>query len=906
VKVQRQSKMVAVATRAYGVGVRLLPRAFRAQYAEELQVCFGRIAAEARTRRGRLAVVGVTVRSLFDVLTRAPGQHVAAARADVWGNGGSWSGTWQDVRHAARRLRRRPSFTVTTVLTLGVGIAAATSVFSLVHGVVLSPLRYSDADRIVEVDHAGPGIGADRGLGITFGFYRYYAAHARSAEALAMYSYLEQTLTGRGEPVRLKGALATPSLNAVLRVRPHVGRWFTPADAQPGAPLTVVLSHRLWQERLGGAASVIGRSIDLGGEQREIVGVMPATFAFPTPEQAFWIPRGVPATRVGGWNERAVARLAPGADAATLQRELVSLLPAMRETTDDPARLSTYLDDARITPLVVPLKDSVVGDVRATLWILLGTVGFVLLIAVANVANLFLVRAEEGQRESAVRVALGAGRGRIVRAFMVETLLVSCAAAAVGVAAAASAIRILRLRAPVNVPRLDEVGLDPTVLLVVLLTTIAAAVLLGLLPALRVRSDPGAALAEGGRRSTAGRVRRRGRDVLMATQVALALVLLIGSGLLFRTLRELRAVDLGFTERQALTFDIGLPSSRYESRAAAKAFQDRLLERLQALPGVTSVGAVGRCLPLIGYMCWGDTLEAEGHPTIEGQVPPVTGARIASTDYFRALGIDMRGRAFTPADATGAATVAVLSRAAADAYFAGEDPLGRRIRFGSEGPWHTIVGVAANVRGKVETSEDDALRRVIYLPMLPEAEDGPGPEQLTYVVSTSVPPTSLVSAVRRVVAEMDPGIPLAQVRTIQQVIDRATAPTAFALTLIGLAAAIALLLGAVGVYAVLAYAVSCRTGEIGVRMALGARAADVRAMVLRQGGSIVVIGIVVGLVAAFGLTRLMAGMLYGISATDPVSYAALTGFMVVIAGLALWLPARRASKVSPLEALRSE
>jgi predicted permease len=896
-----------VATRIYAAGLGLLARSFRAEYGGELARCFRTIASEARARGGRLAVAGVTLRALLDVLGRAPRQHLASARAEVLGAGGGSAGLRQDLRHAWRRLRRQPSFTLTTVLTLGLGMAAATSVFSLVHGVVLRPLPYPEADRIVQVDHAGPGVGAEDGLGMAFGFYRFYAERTRIAEALAMYTSLEQTLTGGGDPVRLDGVAATPSLGAVLGVPPARGRWFTPEEGLPGAPLSVVLADALWRERFGADPAVVGRAVDLGGVQRQVVGIMPPTFAFPSADVAFWIPRVVPETRLGGWNELAVARLAPGADAGMLERELASLLPALRDVTDDPETLAMYLDDARVTPLVAPLKDSVVGNVRGTLWILLGTVGLVLLIAVANVANLFLVRAEEAQRETAVRRALGAGRAHIVRAFMVETLLVSLMAAGVGVALAASAIHALRLRAPVNVPRLEEVGLHPAVLVMVLGATLATALVLGLIPALRGGGAPGAVLTEGGRRSTAGRGRRRGRDVLMGIQVALALVLLIGSGLLFRTFSDLRSVDLGFSERQALTFEVGLPGTRYPSRAEAKAFHDRLLERLAALPGVTSAGAVGRCLPLSGNMCWGEVLEAEGGAVFtRGQVPPVTGARIASADYFRTLGIEVRGRAFVAADETGTATVAVLSHAAAEAYFPGVDPIGRRVRFGSESPWHTVVGVAADVRGRLETTAADDLRRVIYLPVLPEGEDGPGPEQMAYVLSTAGPPTALTPAVRAAVAELDPAIPVAQVQAIRHVIDRATAPTAFALMLIGLAAAIALLLGAVGVYAVLAYAVSRRTSEIGVRMALGARAGDVRAMVLRQGGRVVLGGTVAGLAVALALTRFMEGMLYGISPTDPISYVVLTLFMLLVAGLALWLPARRASRVDPMEALRAE
>jgi predicted permease len=455
----------------------------------------------------------------------------------------------------------------------------------------------------------------------------------------------------------------------------------------------------------------------------------------------------------------------------------------------------------------------------------------------------------------------------------------------------------------VNVPRLQEVGLDPTVLAVAVGATLLAALVLGLIPSLRRRGDLSESLKEGGRRSTGGRGRLRGRNILVAAQVALALVLLIGSGLLFRTFQELRQVDLGFSTRQALTFEIGLPVSSYPTRAAATEFNDRLLARLRAIPGVESVGAVGQCLPLAGNMCWGETLEAEGYPTPEGQVPPVTGVRVTATDYFRTLGIPVRGRSFEASDERGAASAVVLSEAAAEAYYHGDDPIGRRIRFGSDGPWHTIVGVAGNVKGEVES---DAFQRTLYLPMLPDGQEGPWAGNMTYVLKTAVPPASLAGAARRVLQELDAGLPMARVHPLQAVIDDATAPTAFALTLIGLAAVMALLLGAVGVYAVVAYAVSRRTAEIGVRIAMGARAGDVQRMVVRQGGGVVLVGIVAGLVGAFGLTRVMAGMLYGVAPTDPVAYGALTGVMLAVAGMALWLPARRASKVEPVEALRSE
>ena len=897
------SRSVRWATAVYRAAVRVLPAEFRAAYGGELVDCFGAIAADARVR-GRAAVAGVALRSVLDVAKRAPWEHLAAARAGALGASTGWSGTARDFRHALRRLRRRPSFAAATILTLSLGLAAATSVFTLVHGVVLSPLPYPDSDRIVEVDHGGTGLGIDRGLGVTYGFYRFYAERVRGAESIAMYTTVDRTLTGRGEPVRLRVTAATPSLADVLRARPALGRWFTPDEGRPGAAPVAVLSGDLWRERFGGDPGELGATVELDGHAYEVIGVMPDDFAFPEPGTAAWLPRVVPETGIGGWNELSVARLAPGATPASLASELESLFPSIRASADDAARVAMYLDEARVFPRVVSLKDSLIGDVRATLWILLGTVGFVLLIAVANVVNLFLVRGEEGQRETAVRTALGADRARLLRGALAETLLVAGAGGALGIAATAAAVRLLRLRAPVNVPRLDEVGLDPTVIALAVAACLAVSLLLGVIPSLRRGGDLGVALKEGAGRTTAGRRKLRGRNVLVAVQVALALVLLIGSGLLLRTFQELRAVDLGFSSRDALTFELGLPGSRYDGRGSAAAFHAELIPRLEAIPGVTKAALVGQCLPLTGHMCWGEIVEAEGHPTPEGQSPPVIGARLVSRGYFEVLGIPLRGRDFERGDeAAASAPVVILSEAGAEAYFPGDDALGRRIRFEDDGPWFTVVGIAGDVRGRVAT---DDFTRLLYLPMRPDLENGPPPHTVAYVVATTVPPASVAGAARRAVAEVDAAIPLASVETLERRIANATAPTAFALALIGLAALMALLLGAVGVYAVVAYAVSRRTSEIGLRMALGAAAGDVRAMVLRQGGAVVLAGVAAGLVASLALTRFMSGMLFGVTPTDPLSYAVLTAVMVAIAGLAMYLPARRASRVDPLEALRTD
>ncbi|HVS02697.1 MAG TPA: FtsX-like permease family protein [Thermoanaerobaculia bacterium] len=553
----------------------------------------------------------------------------------------------------------------------------------------------------------------------------------------------------------------------------------------------------------------------------------------------------------------------------------------------------------------MPLLDSVVGDLRSTLWILLGAVGFVLLVAVANVANLFLVRAEEGQQPTAVRAALGAGRVRLLRGSLAESLTLALAAGAVGLALAGAAVAALRRMAPVEVPRLHEVRLDPTVAGVSLAACLAAALLFGLLPLLGGSRRPLAGrLRDAGRHATGGRRRVRGRNLLVAAQVALALVLLIAAGLMFRTFANLRGADLGFAHRQALTFEIALPEARYPSRAEARQLHRRLLERLAALPGVEAVGAVAQCLPLVPSMCWGETLQAEGRPTPEGQVPPVTGARIATPDYFRTLGIPLRGRPFTLADEEGAEPVAILSEAAAAAYFPGEEALGERITFGGDDAvWYRIVGVAGDVAARVGS---DDFQRLVYLPLLPRGEDGTPALRLGYVLRTAVPPSSLAPAVRAALAELDPLVPLADVRTLDDRIDEALAPTAFTLALLAIAGGLALLLGTVGLYGVVAYAVSRRSGEIGVRLALGASGAAVVRMVLGQGGAVVLAGTAVGLLAALGLTRLMEAMLVGVSPTDPASFALLTLLLLAVAAGALWIPARRAARVSPSEALRND
>jgi predicted permease len=755
----------------------------------------------------------------------------------------------------------------------------------------------------VQLDHGATNLGMQRNLGITYGFFRFYEANLRTVESAAMYNSMSLTLTGAGDPLRVTVLRVTPSIAAVLGTPPAAGRWFTYAEGGPGEPQTVMLSHAFWRDRFGADPTVIGRTIVLSDVSYEVVGVMSASLTAPFAGPVLFVPREVASTGTGGWNDMAVGRMEDGADAADVEREMLSLLPRLRATADNPEQVRSYLDDAGVFPTVRSLKESVVGDVRATLWIMLGTVSLVLLIAVANVTNLFLVRNEENQRASAVRAALGAGRLRIARALLAETALLTGSAFVVGVFAATAAVRVLRDRTPMNIPRLDEVRLGGVSIGMAALVCLLAAVLLGLVPALRQSRDLAETLKDNSGRTTAGRRRLRGRSALVSTQVALALILLVGSGLLLRTFQGLRSVDVGFSERSALTFQVGLAPAAYD-RAAAIRFHDALLQRLESIPGVESAAMVGQCLPLSGTMCWGETLMVEGRPVVEGESPIVTGVRAVSPEYFGTLGIPLQGRGIQAGEASSGAPEAILSESAARAHFTGEDPVGHRVALGGPDPvWFTVVAVAGDVRSRVA---GDDFTSLIYLPVLPGITQGPPPHEVAYAVKTVVPPASITQAARAAVAELDANVPIANVRTLDEMIATATAPAAFALTLVGLAALLSLLLGAVGVYAVVAYSVSRRTSEIGLRMALGAQAVDVRRMVVRQGGVSVVLGATIGLAGAFALTRLMESMLFEVSATDPVTFGTVTALMLGVAGMAMWLPARRAARVDPVEALRGE
>jgi putative ABC transport system permease protein len=810
----------------------------------------------------------------------------------------------RELRQAFARLRRSPGFSAAAALSLALAIAANVSIFAVVERVIMNPLPYPSSDRLVMLDFGIRNIPAGFNS-ITTRQYFHYADHTRTMSALAVYRTEERTLTGERAPERILIARTTPSLAAVLRVAPIAGGWLPP-DAQRGAAPAAVLSYGLWNRRFGADPDVIGRAVTLNGVAVTVVGVMPATFAFPNAQIELWIAEPFPpSTGDDSFSFTGVGRLQDGVSLEQLRAELNQLSQALHAVA--PGNGYNGIPSTALT-----LRDFMVGPISAALWILLASAGVVLLVACANIANLFLVRSEARQREIGVRRALGAGTGGIAGYFFAESALLSLAGAALGLAAAWYGVKALVALGPATLPRLNEVRLATIHVLFTIGLAAIAALVFGLVPLARLGSSR-VPLHDKARGTTTSRRSHRTRQVLMAGQVALALVLLVASGLLFRSFVRLRAVDPGFDASSALTFQIGLPRSEYAERTKITGTHQRILDRLSALPGVRFASAVN-CLPISGRgFCGGAPLFAEGEtaPARSGDSGrPIVAIRPVAASFFDAMGMrPVMGRGITKTDIDTNDPVAVVNDTLVRAAFPGQNPLGKRIRLGphllSNPPlWFTIVGV-------VKTTPTIALAEArpvpkMYVPMFATRDVWPAVDVMTYVVRTSAPPLGLTSAARNAVREVDPNLALAQVRTLQDYLDAAAAPRAFTMVLIIIAAIAALLLGVIGIYGVMSYIVTQRTGEIGVRLALGAAPGTVAGMIVRQGGLVALVGIAVGLATAFAGSRLIASLLYGVSARDPGVFAAATVTLMSVALVACWLPARRAASVDPLVALRTE
>lgn len=807
-----------------------------------------------------------------------------------------------DIRYALRTLRRNPGFMVVVVLTLALGIGANSAIFSVVNGVVLRPLSYAQPERLVGIYSQFPGLGFDR-FWISPPEYLELRERARSYEAIGAYRTGSVSLGGGDEPVRVASAIATADFFRALGVAPLHGRYYTHEEDLPGAPRVVVLSHSVWQRTFGGDPGVVGRDIEVNGAPRQVVGIMPPGFDIADAGVEAWTPVGLdPANREnrGSHFLYLVARLKPEVTLEAAERELAGLVQSWEQ--QNPGTHVPNLEGHAL--FLTPLQQDLVGGIRPALLMLLGAVGFVLLIACANVSNLLLAKAEGRGKEIAVRTALGAGGGRLLRQFLTEGVALSLIGGAVGLALGYAGVRALLATSPGSVPRADEIALDATVLIFTLTVSISTGILFGLAPALHLAPRTmNAALREGGQRATAGTGRQRLRRLLVISEVALAVVLLVGSGLMLRSFATLQRVDPGFDARNLLTFRIFLPAARYDTAAQAP-FLERVVQRLSALPGVVSVSAMSG-LPPLRDVDANDT-EFEGiAPTPDGPPQNTDYWQFVTTTYLETMRIPVvAGRGFGAQDGPASGQYVLVNETLARIYYPSADPIGRRIRrpFG-DNPWFTIIGVVEDVK-QGGLSEDTGTEVYFHYPQVPLTLGRP--RQMNVVVRTAVQPSALVPAVRREMAALDASLPLAELNTMDGVLHASIAQPRFLTMVLGIFATIALALAAVGTYGVMAYSVTERRQEIGIRMALGAEAAGVLKMVLAQGMIIAGIGLALGIAGALATSRLLSTLLFGVSTHDLVAFLLAPTLLAGVALLACWIPAFRATRVDPARVLRQE
>lgn len=799
----------------------------------------------------------------------------------------------QDLRYAVRMLRTKPSFTIIVVLALAIGIGANTAIFSVVNAILLRPLPYKNADRISMIWMDNPKLGVAQDWH-SYPNYVDYKEQNQVYEDMAAFNDRSFNLTGAGDPVRVVGVWTTASLFSVLGVEPALGNIFSQAEEEPGKDLVVVLSNGLWKRRFGGDPGIVGQSISLNGVNRTVLGVMPASFTFPEKETELWIPLALNPQRRQARNlisYKAVGRLKPG----------VTIEQARAEMSAIAKRLDDQFSQSGYGVNLVLLHDQETGTVRPALLILLGAVAFVLLIACANVANLLLARAALREKEVAIRVALGAGRWRIIRQVLTESALLALAGGAAGLLLAVWGLDVLVALSPSDIPRLDQTGIDGRVLAFTLGVSLLTGLIFGLVPALQSsKSDPNESLKEGGRGSTGGVRGRRVRNSLVVSEIALSLVLLIGAGLLIKSFMRLQQFELGFNPDSLLTMRIQLPGSKYRDGKQVVGFYQQLLQRMEAVPGVQSVGAISSVF--ITDTPNSTNFSIEGRPVPTGAEAIEVPLDSISPSYFRAMGIPLlRGREFDDRDVEGATPVVIINQTMANRFFEGEDPIGKRFVYGRsapDNPWITIVGVVADMR---RTGFDKLPRPETFLPEAQNPDNA-----LTIVARTATDPASFAGALRNEVWAIDKDQSVYDIKTMQQTLSEKMSQRRFNMLLLVVFAAVALTLAAVGIYGVISYSVTQRSHEIGIRIALGAQPGDVLKLVVGQGMTMGLIGVSIGLGAAFVLTRLMSTLLFGVSATDPITFGAIALVLTGVALVASLVPARRATKVDPMVALRYE
>jgi putative ABC transport system permease protein len=801
----------------------------------------------------------------------------------------------QDLRYGARMLLKQPGFTLIAVLTLALGIGANTAIFSVVNALLLRPLPYQEPERLM---YLGERSREGRRTNIAYPNFEDWRLRAQSFESLASIRSQTFNLTGQDKPVQLRGRTLNWNFFQVLGVTPQLGRAFVATDDRYGAARTALLGNGLWKERFGGEANIIGQKLLMDGEPYEVIGVLPPGFEYFRADDVY-VPIGLFLCPQCGLTDRgsslglyAVARLKPGVTPAQANSEMDALGKQL-------AREYPAVNSGK-SAMAEPLQDVMSENVRQSLWVLLGAVGFILLIACVNVANLLLVRAADRQKEIALRLALGAGRGRIIRQMLSESLLIAALGGTIGLLVGRWMLDGLLALAPENTPQLHRVGLDKTVLLFTLGVALLTSLLSGLLPALHAaRADLQTALKEGGR-SLAGSPREKLRKSLLVVEVSLALVLLAGAGLLVRSMWNLLGVDPGFNPDNLLTLRMSLPPGERYNAERRRVFYDEALLRVAALPGV-SAAALTYSLPISGSN-WNQIFIAQDKPVPARAELPNTAFIPVSANYCETMGIRLvRGRLFAPSDGANSAPVVVINETLARRMWPGEDPIGKRLKHSwpeDPSPWREVIGVVNDV--KLNGVERDTPLET-YVPITQEPT-----RSFSLAVRTAGHPLALAAAVEGALHQVDKDLPVSQVRTMDQLLGSALAQRRLTLTLLASFAVLALLLAAIGIYGVIAYSVRQRTPEMGIRMALGAQPGDVRRLILAQGLKLTLFGVAIGLLASLALTRWMESLLFGVRPADPLTFAAIAVVLTLVALLACWVPARRATKVDPMIALRCD
>jgi predicted permease len=817
------------------------------------------------------------------------------------------------LKYVFRRMRMAPGFTTIAVVTLALGIGATTAIFSVVNGVLLKPLPYPQSEALVGVWHLAPGVKDINGdINCSPTMYFTYRQENRTFEHVGVWQGDGATVTGVGDPEQLRALDVTYGTLQAVGVQPVLGRWFSEADDTPGSPETVILSYGYWQRRFGGNASVIGRTLMVDSKSRSVIGVMPRDFQFQNIKADLILPMRFDRNKIflGNFSYNGVARLKRGVTLQQANQDVARMIGIWLKAWPAPPGFDAALfESAHFAPKIQPWKKEVVGDIGTVLWVLMGTIGLVLLIACANVANLLLVRAEGRQQELAIRAALGAGWGRIAREMLVESMALGVLGGPLGLGLAYGALKILVARGPQTLPRLNEIGIDAGVLAFTLAVSLLAGMLFGFIPAMKYAgAQIASALRGGGRTLSQSRERHRARNTLVVVQVGLALVLLIGSGLMIRTFQALRSVQPGFSRpEQVQVLHISIPEAQVKEPERAMRMENEILDKLAAIPGVTSVAFTSGA-PLEGFNS-NDLVYAQDKDYAVGQIPPVRRFRFVSPGFLKTTGTALiAGRDFTWTDIYEKRHVAVVSENMAREMWG--DPraaIGKRLREGMKDAWREIVGVVGDV---YDNGVQEKAPAFVYWPAMMDnfwGDDLHVNRGGAFVIRTNRAATEgFLKEARQAIWSVNPNLPVFLVRTLQDLYDQSMVRTSFTLVMLAIAGGMALVLGVVGIYGVIAYSVSQRTREIGIRMALGAGPAGLRGMFVRHGMLLAGIGAALGLAAAAGVTRLMTSLLFGIKALDPTTYAVVATVLIASAALASYVPARRATAVDPVQALRAE